>query len=104
MKEDVVKVAFLITIIIYIISMIIIINLSWHSLKYDNVTTIPFMNMTMYNYKKAQRRQKFSSVSTPILVVGMPKCGTTSLYEYFKCNNNKYKKVSHWRCSKNHLL
>jgi len=34
-------------------------------------------------------------INKPILVVGLPKSGTTSIHEYFTCGGYK---ASHWRC------
>jgi len=49
--------------------------------------------------KKLTGKELFKSIPKPILVMGMPKAGTTSIFEYFKCGNAK---VSHWRCYPNH--
>ena len=43
-------------------------------------------------------KELFKSVPKPVLVVGMPKAGTTTINEYFKCGGAK---VSHWRCYNN---
>jgi hypothetical protein len=36
------------------------------------------------------------ALPTPILVVGMPKSGTTSIRDFFRCNGHN---ASHWKCA-----
>ena len=62
----------------------------------DKVNNIAGIDSNTNNKSTLIHTIKYEEIGLPILVVGMPKVGTTSITEFFKCSG-RYK-VSHHQC------